>query len=125
MDIAQDDYINRDEYENQSEVEPEPEDEPEDDPENQPEHENDLPDLSEEQQREYDELEKNKQELLARKEELETQIDELSMELDNAFPIDQHPSAALQDVDPKFLTELKSLAAPPSAVKEVGSGVMI
>lgn len=109
LDIEQDDYINRDEYQNESETDGQ----------------QDLPDLSEGQQRDYDDLEKRKQELLARKRECEMQIDELNNELDTAFPIDQHPSAALEKLDYGSISEMKSYNNPSSVVEQIGIGVMI
>jgi hypothetical protein len=100
LDIDKADYVNTDEYDG-------PQDEP--------------VELTEEQQREYDELEARKQELLGEKKELEGIIDDLNTQLDVSQPAVDQARSALDQLSAGNITEMKSLARPPSKVEQVGN----
>ena len=105
LDIDKDEYVNKDEYSDGSE--------------------NQLLELTEEQQREYEDLEQRKQVLLTRKRELEGIIGDLDRQLDHSMPLENQSSTALENFNVKDITEMKSYLSPSVTVKDVAAAVMI
>jgi hypothetical protein len=103
LDIDKEDYVNKDEYA----------DGPQDEP------------LSEEQQKEYDELEAKKQELSHEKLELEDIISDIERQLDGAMPMLDQANSATHTLAVKDIRELKSMSNPAESIKSVFEAVSI
>lgn len=105
LDIDKNEYVNKDEYQDQ------PQDEEEG--------------LTEEQQREIDILEQRKKELIREKDELEEIISDLDAQLDQSSPVLDNARQSLNTLDLKDITELRSLKNPPLKVLQTTNAIML